>query len=201
MKGFFKNIQSLLIVVLVIIILIMRSCDGGSTPTVKEPTTITKVVVRYDTIKDVVVKYVPKWKEKIVTITDTIPLEIDTLAILKDYYAKYVYTDTLKLDTIGYAVINDTITRNTIFSRDITTQLVIPTVTQINTKYIYKREFFGGVSLGGLLKSVPNESPIQYISGELMYINRKRNVYGLGLGIDNNFNPIISGRMYWKFGK
>ena len=53
MKGFFKNIQSLLIVVLVIIILIMRSCDGGSTPIVKEPTTITKVVVRYDTIKDV----------------------------------------------------------------------------------------------------------------------------------------------------
>ena len=201
MKGFFKNIQSLLIVVLVIIILIMRSCSSGSTPVVKEPTTITKVVVRYDTIKDVVVKYVPKWKEKIVTIIDTVPSEIDTLAILKDYYAKYVYTDTLKLDTIGYAVINDTITRNTIFSRDITTQLVIPTITQTNIKYIYKREFFGGVSLGGLLKSVPNESPIQYISGELMYINRKRNVYGLGLGIDNNFNPIISGRMYWKFGK
>jgi hypothetical protein len=202
LKGFFKNIQSLLIVVLVIIILIMRSCDGGgSTPTVKEPTTITKVEVRYDTIENVVIKYVPKWKEKIVTITDTIPLEIDTLAILKDYYAKYVYTDTLKLDTIGYAVINDTITRNTIFSRDVTTQLVIPTITQINTKYIYKREFFGGVSLGGLLNSVPNESPIQYISGELMYVNRKRNVYGLGLGIDNNFNPIISGRIYWKFGK
>ena len=87
MKDFFKNIQNLLIVVLVVIILIMRSCGGGSKNTeISEPTTITKVEIRYDTVQTVVEKYVPQWRDRIITITDTIPLKVDTLAILKDLF-------------------------------------------------------------------------------------------------------------------
>jgi len=196
LKDFFKNIQNLLIVVLVIIILLMRSCSGGDENTkISEPTTITKVEIRYDTVQTVVEKYVPQWRDRIITITDTIPLKIDTLAILKDYYAKYVYTDTLKLDTIGYAVVNDTITRNTIFSRDVTTNILIPTITQTNTVYINKSEWYWGLNLTG------RSSQINYLGGGLLYKSKNKNIYGLGVGVNETFQPVISASYYIKIGK
>jgi hypothetical protein len=193
LKDFFKNIQTLLIVVLVVIILFMRSCNGGSDPV--EPEVITKIEVRYDTIETVKETYIPKWKTKIVTEVDTFQVQIDTLAILKDYYAKYVYSDTLQIDTIGYAVINDTITRNTILARDIRTNILIPTTTITKEIYLNKNEFYWGLGLSG------RTDQINYLGGELLWKNKKKQAYGFGIGVNQNFQPVISGRMYWKIGK
>ena len=193
MKDFFKNIQTLLIVVLVVIILFMRSCSGGSDPV--EPEVITKIEVRYDTIETVKETYIPKWKTKIVTEVDTFQVQIDTLAILKDYYAKYVYSDTLQIDTIGYAVINDTITRNTILARDIRTNILIPTTTITKEIYLNKNEFYWGLGLSG------RTDQINYLGSELLWKNKKKQAYGFGIGVNQNFQPVISGRMYWKIGK
>ena len=111
----------------------MRSCSNNdSITTPSEPITITKVEVRYDTIQIVLEKYTPKWKERIVTKYETITPLIDTVTILQDYYSKYVYNDTIHINTIGYAVINDTIMRNTIFSRNVSTNFLIPTTTVTN---------------------------------------------------------------------
>ena len=193
MKGFFKNIQTLFIIVLVITLLV-RSCgDGGDT--ISEPKTITKVEIRYDTIQTVVTKYTPKWRDRIIVETDTILIPIDTLAILKDYYAKYVYSDTLMIDTVGYAIVNDTITRNSIFSRDVTTNILIPTITRINTVYINRNEWYWGLNLTG------RSNQINYLGGGLLYKSKNKNVYGLGVGVNENFQPVISASYYMKIGK
>jgi len=92
-------------------------------------------------------------------------------------------------------VINDTVTRNLISIRDVQSNIFIPTTTVTNTIYINKREFFGGVSVGATNQAVQN------INGELLYINKKRNAYGFGIGLDPNFQPIYTVRMYWKIGK
>ena len=199
MKKYFGDIKTLLIVVLGVIIFLTRSCQGGSDIT--EPQVITEVVTQWDTVKVEKTKYVPKVIDRVVVSIDTFTTPIDTLSVLKDYYAKYFYTDTIKIDTIGYVTINDTITRNLISFRDVQSNIFIPTTTITNTVYLNRREFFGGISVGGMLNPVQNESPINYISGELLYINKKRNVYGFGLGVDADFLPILSGRMYWKLSK
>ena len=199
MRKYFGDIKTLLIVVLGVIIFLTRSCQGGSDIT--EPQVITEVVTQWDTVKVEKTKYVPKVIERIVVNIDTFATPIDTLSVLQDYYAKYFYTDTIKIDTIGYVTINDTITRNLISFRDVQSNIFIPTTTITNTVYLNRREFFGGISVGGMLNPVQNESPINYISGELLYINKKRNVYGFGLGVDADFLPILSGRMYWKLSK
>ena len=193
MKGFFKNIQTLFIIVLVITLLV-RSCGGGG-DTISEPKTITKVEIRYDTIQTVVTKYTPKWRDRIIVETDTILIPIDTLAILKDYYAKYVYSDTLMIDTVGYAIVNDTITRNSIFSRDVTTNILIPTITRINTVYINRNEWYWGLNLTG------RSNQINYLGGGLLYKSKNKNVYGLGVGVNENFQPVISASYYMKIGK
>ena len=192
MKDYFKNIQTLLIVVLVVLLFLQRSCS--STP-IPEPKVITETVTKWDTLKIDSLVYVPKWKTRIETIHDTIPSSIDTVTILKDYYAKYFYSDTIQLDTLGSVVINDTVTRNLISFRDVQSNIFIPTTTITNTIYLYKREFFGGVSVGATNQAVQN------INGELLYVNKKRDAYGFGIGLNPDFQPIFTGRIYWKIGK
>ena len=192
MKDYFKNIQTLLIVVLVVLLFLQRSCS--STP-VPEPKIITETVTKWDTVSITKTEYIPKWKTRIETIHDTIPSSIDTVAILKDYYAKYFYTDTIQIDTLGSIVINDTITRNLISMRDVQSNIFIPTTTITNTIYLYKREFYGGISVGATNQAVQN------INGELLYINKKRDAYGFGIGLNPDFQPIFTGRIYWKIGK
>ena len=198
MKDYFKNIQTLLIVVLAALLFLQRGCS--STPPV-EPKVITEVITKWDTLKVETKEYIPKYIKKTVVEIDTFQSPIDTISILKDYYAKYFYTDTIKVDSLGFIIINDTVTRNLISKRDVQSNIFIPTTTINNTIYLYKRELFGGISVGGMINPVQDESPINYISGELMYVNKKRNVYGFGLGVDKDFLPIISGRLYWKIGK
>jgi len=191
LKDYFKNIQTLLIVVLAVLLFLQRSCS--STPS--EPTVITEVVTHWDTIKVETTKYVPKIVEKVVVDIDTFSTPIDTVSVLKDYYAKYFYTDTIQIDTLGSIVINDTITRNLIAMRDVQSNIFIPTTTITNTVYLYKREFFGGISVGA------NNQAVQNINGELLYVNKKRNAYGFGIGLNPDFQPVYTVRMYWKIGK
>jgi len=192
LKALFKNIQTLLIVVLAVLLFLQRSCS--STPPV-EPEVITEVVTRWDTLKVATKEYVPKYIRKTVVEIDTFQVPIDTISILKNYYAKYFYTDTIKVDSLGFIVINDTVTRNLISKRDVQSNIFIPTTTINNTIYLYKREFYGGVSVGTTNQAVQN------INGELLYINKKRNAYGFGIGLNPQFQPVYTVRMYWKIGK
>ena len=192
MKAYFKNIQTLLVVVLAALLFFQRGCS--STPPV-EPKVITEVVTKWDTVKVEQTEYVPQIIEKVVINIDTFTTPIDTVSVLKDYYAKYFYTDTIQLDTLGSIIVNDTITRNLISFRDVQSNIFIPTTTITNTTYLYKREFFGGISVGATNQSVQN------INAELLYINKKRQGYGIWIGLDPNFQPIYTGRLYWKIGK
>tara|TARA_R110002074_G_scaffold265279_1_gene437517 strand:+ start:345 stop:923 length:579 start_codon:yes stop_codon:yes gene_type:complete len=192
LKDLFKNIQTLLVVALAALLLYQRGCS--STPPV-EPEIITEVITRWDTLKVATKEYVPKYIRKTVVEIDTFQVPIDTMSILRDYYAKYFYTDTIKVDSLGFIVINDTVTRNLISKRDVQSNIFIPTTTINNTIYLYKRELFGGISVG----STP--SAIQNLSGELLFVNKKRQAYGFGLGLNNNFDPIYTARLYWKIGK
>ncbi len=192
MKVLFKNIQTLLVVVLAALLFLQRGCS--STPPV-EPKVITEIVTHWDTIKVKTTEYVPKIVEKVVVEIDTFSTPIDTVSVLKDYYAKYFYTDTIQIDTLGSIIINDTITRNLISMRDVQSNIFIPTTTITNTIYLYKREFFGGVSVGATNQAVQN------INAELLYVNKKRQAYGFGVGLNPQFQPVYTVRMYWKIGK
>ena len=192
LKNYFNSIQTLLLVVLAVLLFLQRGCS--STPPV-EPEVIKEVVTRWDTVKVEKTQYVPKIVEKVVVDIDTFSTPIDTVTVLKDYYAKYFYTDTIQLDTLGSIIVNDTITRNLISFRDVQSDIFIPTTTITNTVYLYKREFFGGVSVGATNQAVQN------INGELLYVNKKRQAYGFGVGLNPQFQPVYTVRMYWKIGK
>ena len=192
MRDYFKNIQTLLVVVLAALLFLQRGCSSTSPV---EPEVITEVVTQWDTIRVAEKEYVPKYIRKTIVDIDTFQAPIDTVSILKDYYAKYFYTDTIKIDTLGTIIVNDTVTRNLISMRDVQSNIFIPTTTITNTVYLYKREFYGGISVGSTNQAVQN------INAELLYINKKRQSYGFGVGLNPQWQPVYTVRMYWKIGK
>src|SRR6056300_1243881 len=191
MKKYIGSIQNLLIIVLVVLVLFQSQCSKKDPV---EPEVIVTIETKWDTVSVTQTEYVPKWKTKIVTEHDTIPQDIDTMSILRDYYARYFYTDTLNLDTLGYLVLNDTITKNSILNRSFTSKIQIPTTTITKEIYLNRREFYWGLGVQG------RTDQLNYVGGEFMYKTKNKQQYGIGLGLNQDLQPVLSGRLYWKIG-
>ena len=191
MKRF--TFEHIVILILGVALLWLTQCRR-SEPIVDEIIK-TEVVTKWDTVEVAKTEYVPKIIEKVVVDIDTFTAPIDTVSVLEDYYAKYFYTDTIQLDTLGSVVINDTLTRNLISFRDVQSNIFIPTTTITNTVYLNRREFYGGISLTG------QPTQLDFINGELLYKGKERNAYGVGVGINNELVPIYTFKVFWKIGK
>lgn len=195
-KSFkWERIQSMIIVILVIIILLMQQCNGNKEQPI-EPKVITETVTVWDTLEVEKEVYIPKWRTKVVKEYDTvevkIPQYVDTLSILKDYYAEYVYTDTISLDSLGYISLIDTISKNSILSRDPNIQIQIPIKTIKETIYINEREFYAGFGVR------TNGQNMSWMGLEGVMRNKRGNTFTLGLGTDNENNFSLGGSVHWK---
>ena len=172
----------------------MRSCSGTGEPA--EPKVITSVVTEYDTIRKTVTNYIPKFVSKIEYVRDTVYITqpIDTVAILKDYFATYVYEDKQALDSLNLTII-DSVSQNKIFARTISYDLIYPTTTITKEIYLNNRELYWGFDING------TPSQLNYVGGGLIYRTKKKQIYNIGLGFNQELQPVISGGLYWKIGK
>ena len=222
---FLKRWRELLILLLIGIILLLRSCDSESdtNKTIvnvdgedyelveqKIDTVIVEKIVYVD-------KYVPKYITKEVIKEVEIPTNVDSLAIIKDYFSKVTVTDTLQLDydfpdevtdslgnepagNLGYGILTDIISQNKIQSREIYWNFEIPTV--YNTKIVKelpKTEFYYGFGLG-----VDEVNGFGSFSGNVLLKTKKQTIYGLNIGLSNQigeYKPFIGTSIYWKLGK
>ena len=192
MKKYFQNIQSLLLVVLVVIIFLMRGCS--STPASTEPRIERDTVTEYITIEKESIVYQPKIKYITKVDIDTFLTPVDTLAILADYYAVRTYEDTQVLDSLNITI-TDTVSQNQILGRQIAYNFTYPRKTIKETVYINQRELYFG------LRGIGNMDQVSYLGGEMLFRNKKKQIYSFGVGVDQNLVPVISLSMYWKLGK
>jgi hypothetical protein len=120
------DIKTILIVILGVLLLLTNTCSKDRTPTNKETIKINGkkynvldnlVDTQYITFEKIVEKP-GKTIYKDTTIYIDIPLSVDTLNVLKSFFSKNVYIDTLKLDdSLGFIVLTDTIHQNLISDR------------------------------------------------------------------------------------
>lgn len=166
----------------------------------------------YEVVKHTV-DTVYKWKDKIVykdgskihydTIYVPLPVKIDTLQVFKDYYAKYIATDTLMLDSaMGTITIRDTITQNRILNRQWSSHIKETTIRDILVvKELPKNQLYIGVD--GSFNSV---SFINSASVGLILKTKSDMLYKLGVGITdshigtaiNGVTPYVGAGIYWK---
>ena len=197
MKVFeiFKNLKNLLIVLLIVIILLLRQCGGKSIPGKDRIITKIKTVVEIDTITVFVPNYIPKWHDRIIP-GDTVYKDIDTSAILEDYFAIYYYSDTIEDDSVKI-IINDSISTNKIANRNLQYEILYPVKTIAITEehYLNKREFYVGPHIGASVNA------LKYINVEVLFRSKKGTALSLGIGVDQKFQPQLQFGLYWKLRK
>ncbi len=107
---------------------------------------------------------------------DTFLRDVDTAAILRDYYAYRIYKDTLKNDSSATIVVEDSISRN----RKLKSKLIFS-----NNRPIAYNVTNEGVFLGGSISTISIGFDAEYLKGE--------NSFGIGLNFvntDNNFKLV-----------
>ena len=217
------DLKTILIMALCVVLL-MRGCGNDDTNDIetvevdgKDYGLIKQTIDTVFVTKEVKVPtYIPKYITKVETIEVEIPIDIDTLAIVEKYFSTYQVKDTLNLSyefplgvtdslgnkpspNLGFGIITDNISQNSIISRDVDWTFQIPTIYNTSiVKELPKTQLYWGLN-GGFNR----EDVITNISGSLLLKTKKDKIFQLGLGVQNNSNiqqlsPYISAGMYWK---
>ena len=198
MKINFNNILSIAILILAVIIVLQRS--NSSFDIIEKP-----IVIR-DTVwqkKDSVIYTSPK-------VVQTIPLKIISEKYLPDpnydklvlqyqelvklHLAKNIQKDSVKIDSIGFVKVTDTVQNNIVQNRKweynikypIIKETVIQPPKKVNQLYI-------GGGLQGNQYNIINS-----INGGILYKNKKDQMYGLSVGINTNGQVVYGVSSYWK---
>ena len=219
-----KYIKEIIIIALVVIIALQRGCgtDYGDKEIVNiDGEDFELIESKTDTVfveKEVkVTKYVPKYITKEVIKEVEIPVDVDSLAIIKDYFSKVTVKDTLNLaydfpevvtdslgnkpsGDLGFGILTDVISQNRIESREIDWFFKIPTVYNTTiVKELPKNEFYYGLGLG-----VDQVNGFGSFSVNGLLKTKKMNIYGLNIGLSNQlgeYKPFVGTSLYWKIGK
>jgi len=205
------NFKNIAIVALIIFVLLQWFNPGGILPG-KKVFIAGKAyeVIKHDidTVDIVKTKIVTKkgediYHETIVEKEVIIPAVIDTAALLKDYYSKVLYKDTLILpDSLGTVSVIDTITQNKILGRTFNANVKQRTIKEtMIVKELPKTKIFYGLE-GGFNKA----DFVSSVGAGVLINTKKDKIYQLGLGVNNqtidgvngSFSPYIRGGVYWK---
>ena len=205
------NFKNIVIAALIIFVLLEWFNPGGVMPG-KKVFIAGKAyeVIKHDidTIDIVKTKVVTKkgediYHETIVEKQVVIPAVIDTMALLKDYYSKVLYKDTLVLpDSLGIVALNDTISQNKILGRTFNASVKQRTIKETTiVKELPKTKLFYGLE-GGFNKA----DFVSSVGAGVLINTKKDKIYQLGLGVTNQttdgtnggFTPYVRGGVYWK---
>jgi hypothetical protein len=195
-----KSFPYIIIAILIIIILLMRSCESDPTPG-----KIIKVNgKKYEVIKHTIDTQYVKTVKTVVKDGSTIyvdkpvyinvPTNVDTVAILKDYFAKYTYKDTLKLDdSLGYIAVSDTISKNKIYKRVWDAHVNKITVKETTiVKELPRIQVYAGLDLGYEYNKTAS------VGIDLTLKTKKDQMYRVGVGMNSELHPIFQFGMLWK---
>jgi hypothetical protein len=205
------NFKNIAIAVLIIFVLLEWFNPGGVMPGKKvfiAGKAYEVIKHEIDTIDIVKTKVVTKkgediYHETIVEKEVIIPAVIDTMALLKDYYSKVLYKDTLILpDSLGIVALNDTISQNKILGRTFNASVKQRTIKETTiVKELPKTKVFYGLE-GGFNKA----DFVSSVGAGVLINTKKDKIYQLGLGVTNQttdgtnggFTPYVRGGVYWK---
>jgi hypothetical protein len=205
------NFKNIAIVALILFILLQWFNPGGIIPGKKvyiAGKAYEVIKHEIDTVDIVKTKVVTKkgediYHETIVEKEVIIPTIVDTAALLKDFFAKNIYKDTLQLpDSLGTIAMIDTITQNKILGRTFNASVKQRTIKEtLIVKELPKTQVYYGLT-GGFNKA----DVVSNVGAGLLIKTKKDKIYNLGIGVANSvtdgtngtLSPYIGAGVYWK---
>jgi hypothetical protein len=208
MKGLF-NIRNIIILLLLAIVIFGKYTSCGKK---SEKPKVIRVegkpyqVIKHeiDTVEIIKKIFIEKPGEDIyhdTTIYVHLPISIDTLEIIKAYFAKNIYKDTLKLnDSLGFVFIQDTISENKIAYRAYKAEIRERVIRDIT----YLKEPPKVQVYYGFEGTFDRQDLFKGIGGGFLLKTKKDKIFKLNLGVLNGtekLDPYANFGMYWKIGK
>ena len=124
-------------------------------------------------------------------------MQFDTL--VKNHTALVIYNDSVKLDTLGYVSVKDSLRENKIIGRSWQYNYKIPFVTKTVTITNYAKPK-AQLYLGGSINAT-QDLGLHSADAGLMLKTKSDQIYGLKAGSDIHGNLIYGFQIYWKIGK
>ena len=203
-----KNLKTIAIILLIAIV-VFQQCGGNK----KETGEIVKVdgkkyeLIKHeiDTVEIVKTKVVTKrgediYHETILFDTTIKFVNVDTAALLYDYFAKNIYKDTLYLpDSLGIVSVIDTITQNKILGRTFNASVKQREIKEATiVKELPKTKIFYGFE-GGFNKA----DVVSHLGAGVLINTKSDKIFHLGIGVANRgingtLAPYLGGGIYWK---
>jgi hypothetical protein len=201
MKNILKyiDLKVVTIIGLIIVILCLRSCKIDNGPIVKIDGKKYQVIKhKVDTVYVRTTQTVYKkgdviYREKPIYVQ--LPPRIDTVEVIRDYYSKVIYKDTLKLkDSLGYITLTDTIFQNNISGREWVSHVNKITIKDVTiVKELPKNQIY----LGGLL-NLNNKTGFTSVGPSVLFKTKKDRVFSVGAGLGTNMTVYYQGGIYIK---
>jgi hypothetical protein len=198
----------LIFVIAVLMAIILFQKDGCTYIKDKQPEVVTVHDTTWQVHDSLIIKKL-KVKETIYETIQTPPEYIadtsyprlkeqyDSLVVA--YLAKNIYTDTLKLDTLGYVAIADTLQKNILQNRSYKYNYKIPTIhtTTTITKYapLKNQLYMGGGVIGDKTSGVEN------VNLGLLLKTKKDQIYSVMVGTDVEGQINYGFQLFWKIKK
>lgn len=207
-KNKFLEIRNFIILFLVIIMFLQYCNPGGFMPNRIEYSTVVDSIpyAVHDTVPyEVEVEVeVPYEVEVRVPYEVKVIEPVDTANILKDFYAKNKFSETLILPNgVGTLVLDETVTENKIVERNISNSKIKKEILldTLRLPEIPKNKFYYGFNF-----SANKQDFINSIGGGVMMKTKTDKIYRIDLGLNNRifdgtvgkFSPYIGGGVYWK---
>lgn len=196
-----QNFLSLIILIFVFLLIIDR-CSTKSTipeqPKIERDTVWnyhTNTIISNPLLSHTIPPSIKEIKEtKYLPDTNYQKLLIQYNNLLILFIEKNVQKDSLKIDSIGYVNVIDTVSHNLISGRTFKYKLKHPTITTTITLPPPKvNQLYIGGGIQGSTSSLVNQFDVG-----LMLKNKKDQLYGISIGVDKNLTPILGINSYWK---
>lgn len=180
-----------IIAALLLLLVLQRECQRC--PDLPEPTTVTHIdtLYKWDTITQT-------HHTKPVLVHDTLllPVDIDTSAVIQDYYTRREYHDTIR-DSVFEVYISDTVFKNRLMWRKTDSKVFLKETIIQRTDSLFipcpdpRAMLFFGVGVGGW------EDKFSIAPGAALLTKRKH-LYMINY---DPFNKVAQVHTYWKIGK
>jgi hypothetical protein len=198
--NFIKNNFLNLLVLILLAIVLFQTCGKSKevvTSTIKRDTVwVYKDSTVYS--KPQIVKTEPyavpidRWNTEYLPDSNYSKLIVQYEAIVRELLSKNISVDSLKIDSIGYVHVTDTVSKNLITGRSYKYSLKYPVIT--NTIPEKKRNQY---YVGGLIQAQPTID-IRQLSAGLLLKTKKDHIYGVNAGLTRDGQVIYGLQTYWK---
>ena len=193
------SLSEILILVLLVIILLQR-CGGNSEhPTGPQITRDTVWVQKNSTIisnpeivKTVTVP-IDRWETEYLPDTNYTKLVKQYTDLAEKFLASNLYRDSLHIDSLGYVIVKDTISKNLITSRTFSYNFHYPIIKEtIKIPEKKRNQFY----LGGYIQG--NQSSLDGIGANLLFKDKKDKMFGVSAGLNTNGQIMYGVSSFWK---